>query len=202
MTEHVGDLRIAAITEQPRCGVGFQLFEDVGFQLRIAVTLLEYLLAFDPVGLLDQVRDLGGLQLAHPKESPSKPRAGSMADQGFEILPVPRRMARAPGHQSEQARGAASVQTPDLQALRSGPHFHVVSPPQLGSGNIYQAVPQDVGAQKQLAVATFKAAKVKAINTQHRTLLVQLGELSRGDEQPSGPHARDQADYQRIPSGP
>jgi hypothetical protein len=111
-------------------------------------------------------------------------------------------VARAPGHQSEQARGAASVQTPDLQAVRSGPQFHVVRPSQLGGGNIYQAVPQDVGAQQQLTVATFKTAKVKAINTQHRTLLVQPGELSRGDEEPTGPHPCDQADYQRIPSGP
>ena len=110
--------------------------------------------------------------------------------------------ARAPGHESEQARGAAGVQTPDLQALRSGPQFHVVSPPQLGSSNIYQAMPQEVGAQQQLAFATFKAAKVKAINTQQCTSLVQPGELSRGDEQPSGPHPSDQADDQRIASGP
>ena len=200
---HVGDdlghLGVGLVPEKLGGEVRVQLFEHVSFQFGVGMDHVEDLFALGAGGVLQEIGDLGRLEVDDPPESGPSPDAGGMADEGLEGLPVLTGIAR---------RWTGSVRTvgPVVECPgtnRTQPSsvavsFDVPGSHQFGFSDVDEPVTQDVLSQQDFAVSPLEAAQVDLGLREGDALVAQLGDPADVHEDTATADLGHEPDHHRV----
>jgi len=208
--QHLRDLGVGAGAEQPGSPVLIKLLEDVRLKLGVGVYLPEDLGLLLLGRILDQVRDLRGLQPPDPPERAARHGAARMADQRLEPGPVteylpaglvrvlPGRLPARAKQPEQPARPAARVHPRQHPLPVTGLQLKVGRAHQVRGLHVDQPVPEHVGPEQHLALAPLESPQVDPGTGEPEHLTVQRDHLPGRNEHLPAADRRNQADDRRA----
>src|SRR6185312_13707493 len=171
--EDLGDLLVAAILEELALVLVVELLEDVGLELPVVVADgLDDLLALLSGGGLDEVGDLGGVELGELRVGHAQADGRDVADERLDARPVEELAGRDVGaerlgQQAPQAAAGAGVDADDPPGAADEGELDLVGANEARALDVDQLTVEQVALEQDLLGAPLEVAQVELRLAQH-----------------------------------
>ncbi len=201
--EQARGLGVGAALEELELVGRVELLEDVGLELAVQAHGLDDLLALLVAGLLDEVGDLGGVQLGQLAVRDAQARGGHVADEGLDRGEVDDglgldALTHARTQQAAQQRASPGVDADDLPLAVDLGDLDLVRGDEATAHQVDQVAREQVLGEEELAGAPLEPAQVHAAALEGHLALAQAADLADRHEEVPALDADDRADDGRV----